>query len=88
MQKTNSSSNWEEQRKKGRFLYSLINSLFISLLIGIVGFLFVFITKYKLKTSYLNFGLVLFSLMFIYKFIKIYFFDYPNKEKIYNEGKN
>jgi hypothetical protein len=88
MQNTNSSGNWEEQRKKGRFLYSLINSLLISLLIGIVGFLFVFITKYKLKTSYLNFGLVLFSLMFIYKFIKIYFFDYPNKEKIYNEGKN
>lgn len=88
MLNTNNFSSWEVQRKKGRFLYSLINSIFISLLIGITGFLFVYIIKYKLKTSYLNFGLVLFGLMFVYKFLKIYFFDWPNKEKIYNDSKN
>jgi predicted membrane-bound spermidine synthase len=85
---TKNSSSWEEQRKKGRLKYSLINSIFISALIGLGSYLVVYFTKYKLKTSYLEFGLVLFGLMFIYKFLRIYFYDWPNKEKKYLNGKN
>ena len=80
-------SKWEKMRSWGRLKYSLYNAFTISVLIAFTGFLFVYITKYKLKTSYINFGLVLFSVMFLYKFIKHYFVDWHKNEKTYNEFK-
>ncbi len=81
-------SKWEKMRSKGQLKYALYNAFVVSVLIAFTGFLFVYITNYQLKTSYLNFALVLFFVMFIYKFIKHYYFDWKKNEKSYSELKN
>ena len=76
---------WIKMRKYGRIQFSIIKSFYISTLIAVVGYLFVYLTKYPLKTSYFEFALILFLVMFIYKFVKHYFVDWPRNEKLCNE---
>ncbi|MEZ4907721.1 MAG: hypothetical protein R2771_08830 [Saprospiraceae bacterium] len=76
---------WSKSRKYGRIQFAIMKAFYISAILAILGYLFVYLTNYSLKTSYLNFALVLFLVMFIYKFLKNYFIDWPRNEKIFNE---
>ncbi len=78
---------WEKLRKKGRVQFALIKALYVAGLITLFAFAFVYFTDYKLKVTRKEFVLVLFLVMFIYKAVKNYFFDWIRNEKRYFEEK-
>lgn len=79
----NNEKNWEETRKDGRLKFSLKKAILVAAIISLLAYLFVFITDYKLSTSKENFGILLFSVMFCYKFIRNYFFVWIKNESNY-----
>ncbi len=79
---------WEKIRKQGRIRFALIKALYVAGLITLFASAFVYFTNYKLNVSRKEFVLVLFLVMFIYKSLKNYFFDWPRNEKRYFEEKN
>lgn len=75
--------NWEEVRKEGRLRFSIKKAVIVALIIAVVGYLFVYIADYKLSTSKESFGVVLFVVMFFYKFMRNYFFVWVRNESNY-----
>lgn len=76
---------WTRLRKRGRLLYAFQSAFVVAAIIAVLGFAFVYFTNYQLKSTYTEFAIVLFLVMFIYKFLKHYFFDWPRNEKRFSE---
>ena len=77
---------WQEVRKGGRLKFALVKALFTAGIISILAFLFVYLANYQLSTSKESFIVILFIVMFTYKFIRHYFLEWPKNEKRYLEG--
>jgi len=72
--------NWEETRKAGRLVFSLKKALLVAAIISLAAYLFVYLTNYELSTSKEEFALVLFLVMFLYKFLRNYFWVWTKNE--------
>jgi hypothetical protein len=77
---------WEKARKGGRIRFAILKGFYVAGLITIIAYAFVYFTDYQLKVSREEFVIVLFFIMFIYKSLKNYFFDWPKNEKRYLSG--
>ena len=64
---------------KERLIFSLKKAFIAAAIIALLGYIFVKVTDYKLSTGKESFGIVLFLVMFVYKFIRNYFFVYGRK---------
>ena len=61
-------------QSKERLIFSLKKAFIAAAIIALAGYIFVKVADYKLSTSKESFGIVLFLVMFVYKFIRNYFF--------------
>ncbi len=57
---------WGKIRDKGRLVFALTKAFYISAIITIIAFGFVYFTDYQLKISKREFAVVLFVVMFLY----------------------
>lgn len=77
---------WQRKRKFGRFQYAVSSALLISAILAVACYLGVYLTKYPMKISHEKFGLIVFLVLYIYKFLKHYFIDWPKNESKYNNS--
>ena len=77
---------WQEARKRGRLKFALLQALYTAGVISILAFLFIYFTNYQLSTSKESFTIILFVVMFVYKFIRHYYLEWPKNESRYLEG--
>ena len=77
---------WSRMRTRGRLLYALQSAFVVAAIISLLGFAFVYFTNYQLDYTYVEFAVVLFFVLFIYKFVKHYFLDWPRNEKRFSEN--